>query len=280
MPTNDLILLDALVEERKQDIAPESSAPDFFEQFAAEQVLKNFDLSYEEIEQGDVDGGDDGGIDRFYSFLDGELITDDTSADNVRRNPDLEIFVIQVKQSKGFSENALLRINRTLGDLFNLKKPLSELANTYNASLLGTIENLRRVYHSISTKFPKITVSVYYASRGTEIHPKVEDFKNDLRNTLDGLFSECFFEMQFLTAGKLVELYRKSQRAEPSFHNHLHARHERQRHRLHLLKRACRQSLFHTWHAPRRDRQLPYPQTHQDGHGSKVSGKAATDGER
>ncbi len=37
--------------------------------FSAEQVLKDDDLSYEELASGIIDGGGDGGIDSLYLFV-------------------------------------------------------------------------------------------------------------------------------------------------------------------------------------------------------------------
>src|ERR1700735_3676862 len=51
-----------------------------FERYTAEQVLKDYDLSNEEIESGDFGGGDDGGIDLFYLFMHHQLITLATAA--------------------------------------------------------------------------------------------------------------------------------------------------------------------------------------------------------
>ena len=63
MSNNDQIILDSVLEQQRQQLAPEISQAEFFEVFAAEQALKDYDLSYEEIRSGIVDGGADGGID-------------------------------------------------------------------------------------------------------------------------------------------------------------------------------------------------------------------------
>jgi hypothetical protein len=44
-----------------------------FAYFGFEQVLKDYDLSREEIESGWVDSRDDGGIDGFYTLVNGHL---------------------------------------------------------------------------------------------------------------------------------------------------------------------------------------------------------------
>ncbi len=48
MSNNDLLLLDKLLEQRRDDIGEGMADDEFFELFSAEQVLKDDDLSYEE----------------------------------------------------------------------------------------------------------------------------------------------------------------------------------------------------------------------------------------
>ena len=48
--------------------APEMEPSAYFEVFCTEQLLKDFDLSYEEIEAGIVDGEHDGGVDSVFAW--------------------------------------------------------------------------------------------------------------------------------------------------------------------------------------------------------------------
>jgi hypothetical protein len=63
MATNDGIILDQVLERQRQTLAPGLDAAAYFEVLTAEQLLKDYDLSYDEIESGIVAGGGDGGID-------------------------------------------------------------------------------------------------------------------------------------------------------------------------------------------------------------------------
>ena len=78
MSNNDLILFEAILERNHQAQAPAKKPEEFFELFAAEQVLKDLDLSYEELESGLVAGSNDCGIDGLYVFVNGELVQEDT----------------------------------------------------------------------------------------------------------------------------------------------------------------------------------------------------------
>ncbi|MGH8028157.1 MAG: hypothetical protein ACREO0_15675, partial [Pseudoxanthomonas sp.] len=77
MANNDQLLLDKIVEDQRIHRAPTTSYADFFEQYVAEQLLKDFDLSDDEIESGLTGGGHDGGIDAIYTIANGELVQED-----------------------------------------------------------------------------------------------------------------------------------------------------------------------------------------------------------
>lgn len=68
------IILKNLVHQLNQEIAPELHENEYFELFYNEQILKEYDLSYEEIEAGTVGQGADGGIDGIFIFVNNTLI--------------------------------------------------------------------------------------------------------------------------------------------------------------------------------------------------------------
>ena len=63
MAANDRTILNELLEQYRNELVIQDSASDFFAYFSAEQALKEFDLSYDEIDSGLVGDGGDGGID-------------------------------------------------------------------------------------------------------------------------------------------------------------------------------------------------------------------------
>lgn len=69
MAKNDKILIDGIIDERVENKIPSDKRDEVFEYFAFEQILKDYDLSHEELISGSVDGRNDGGIDGFYIFL-------------------------------------------------------------------------------------------------------------------------------------------------------------------------------------------------------------------
>jgi len=125
MASNDQIILDQVLDQQRENIAPTLDQATYFEMFAAEQVLKDYDLSYDEIESGIVAGGGDGGIDGFYAFTNGELLQEDSDVSELRKNIQIDVILLQAKTGAGFSEAAMDKFVAATDDLFDLSKPLT-----------------------------------------------------------------------------------------------------------------------------------------------------------
>ena len=69
MAKNDLILIDSIIEERVSLKLPSEKKDEVFEFLVYEQVLKEYDLSVDDIKAGSVDGRNDGGIDAIYVLV-------------------------------------------------------------------------------------------------------------------------------------------------------------------------------------------------------------------
>ena len=97
---NDILILDSILERNK---IPELSDKENFEIFAFEQILKDYELSYEELSLGKI--GEDSGIGLFI-FLNDELVDDEFIEGDIKiediKNLNMRVFLICVKNS--FSE--------------------------------------------------------------------------------------------------------------------------------------------------------------------------------
>lgn len=118
--SNDVILLNSLLEQLKLEVAPEMKDDDYFEIFVNEQILKNYELSYDEMLKGIVDNGGDGGIDGIHIFINGELLQEDTDLNIFKKDIKFDIFIIQSKNQSGFHEDAILKMFSSAKDLFDL----------------------------------------------------------------------------------------------------------------------------------------------------------------
>jgi hypothetical protein len=132
MANNDQIILDQILEQQRAQRSPSASKSSFFESYVVEQVLKDADLSDEEIESGLVGDGGDGGIDGIYIFANGDLVREDFDVSTLKKNISLEVVIIQSKTSAGFDEEALNRFVAVTNDLFDLSKTIESFETVYN----------------------------------------------------------------------------------------------------------------------------------------------------
>src|SRR5947209_1816226 len=100
MPESDVKTFDLHYETWRADRLTGLTGVKPFEFFCADQVLKDRSLSDAEILSGQVDGGDDGGVDSFYCFINGVLLDDTTPIDS-RAGGDVELKIIQSKEHSG-----------------------------------------------------------------------------------------------------------------------------------------------------------------------------------
>lgn len=110
MSKNAQILLENLIEQEFQGNESYGNISDYFEFFSASQILKNQGLSDDEIENGIVGKGLDGGCDSIYLFLNNLLITPDI-VEHISAPKDsiLELIIIQSKKTTSFGEDAIMK---------------------------------------------------------------------------------------------------------------------------------------------------------------------------
>jgi hypothetical protein len=118
--------------------------------------------------------------------------------------------MIQSKTTSSFSEAAIDRLISATTDLFDLSRPLDELRAVYNPSLLEAVKRFRSTYQMLASRFPKLSLLYYYATKGSQLHPNVERKIGRLRETVMHLFSSSEFKIEFLGARNLLDLARRS----------------------------------------------------------------------
>lgn len=114
--TNNQLLLKECIKQEYEDATGYSDMNNYFEHFAASQVLKDFNLSDEEIDNGNSGGGNDGGCDNLYVFLNDELITADQIENlNAARGSYLDFYILQAKNVTSFGEDAIMKWKKRFG---------------------------------------------------------------------------------------------------------------------------------------------------------------------
>lgn len=207
--TNNQVILDRLIQEELSASNGKFSHSEYFEIYAASQILKDYDLSYDAIAAGIVGQGGDGGIDSIYTFVNGELLEEDTSINANHKRSHIELIIIQSKTSSGFDEGAITKFRESAEDLFNLNADLKEFSTRYHSVLIDKVILFREAINLLVRVFPHIQIRYFYVTQGEEIHPNVSNKAGKLKTSILNLFSNADFSFEFVTATRLLELSRE-----------------------------------------------------------------------
>jgi hypothetical protein len=210
MASNDLVLLNQLLDQRLSEIGQGLTDDEYFEVFSAEQVLKDDDLSYEELASGIIDGGGDGGVDSLYFFVNGVPFNEELDIASHKKGVRLRMVLIQSKTSPGFSESAIEKMISSARDLFDLNKDPQGLVAVYNQDLIKRMLQFRKTFLDLASKFPSVGFEYAYVTKGIEVHPNVERKVQLLEQTIKSFFNPVSFSFKFLKAADLLASARRS----------------------------------------------------------------------
>ncbi|MCF7629396.1 MAG: AIPR family protein [Dorea formicigenerans] len=208
MSKNAQILLESLIEQEFQNNDNYSSISDYFEFFSASQILKNQGLSDDEVDNGIVGKGLDGGCDSIYLFLNNLLITPDV-VEHISAPKDsiLEMIIIQSKKTTSFGEDAVMKWKTISGNLLDLSKTTTDFMTRYNADVLEAFTTFRDTYTRLITSRVKLKFKFYYATLASELHPNVIQQAEELKDTIKGLFPNAVVEVIFVDSDALFDMY-------------------------------------------------------------------------
>lgn len=206
--TNDQIILERIIQEKCAESNDELSIAEYFEIYSASEILKDHELTYDDISYGIVGDGGDGGIDSIYTFLNGELLKEDTEINQNQKKNSIELVVIQSKLSNSFKEDAIIKFRESAEDLFNLANNLDNFTSRYNSDLIDKSRLFRNAYSKLAGTFPQIEIHYYYVTQGTEVHPNVDGKVPKLKEDIGEMFGGAKFSFDFVGASKLLEMTR------------------------------------------------------------------------
>ena len=212
MVNNELVLLDQILDQRQAERPAAIKDDDAFELFACEQALRYRDLSPEEITDGVVGGGNDGGIDGVYVFLGDVLLSEDSDVfDNdfipgkVSPGTRLELWMVQAKREVSFTETAIEKVADSARRLLSLAEYESELCELYSPALVTRTGFFRQALRALATRHPHVVIYFVYATRGRteDINTKVRIKGRDLEVQLAGVMPGAEGKVEFLGAAEL-----------------------------------------------------------------------------
>ena len=206
--TNNQLLLEECIKQEFEEVSGYSDISNYFEHFAATQILKDFNLSDEEIDCGNSGKGHDGGCDNVYVFLNDELITSDQIEDlNAGKGAYLDFYILQTKKSHSFGEAAIMRWKTISENLLNMSNELETYSDRYNELILETFGIFRNARTKLARIQPKIRFFYYYITLGTEIHPNVQKQADELIYIVKKYYPLAEVKVDFVTADQLMDMY-------------------------------------------------------------------------
>lgn len=212
MAKNDIILLDGIVDQRLLQELPSRDRGEVFEYLVLEELLKDYDLSRDELDAGWIDGRNDGGVDGFYIFINGHLLEDDGDFQWPRANASIDVWLITCKHHATFQQAPLDCLLATIQEVFDLSIAIDELHGSYSNELIELRSLFHLAYRRLSIGRPILRFQIAYASRGdsSDVGESVESRSRQIEGIMSGLFSSCSVKFYFTGAMELVALHRKT----------------------------------------------------------------------
>ena len=210
MAKNDLILLDQIVSDAASAQSIDYSSS-YFESFALHQLLKDRELTSDEVQICMMDGRNDGGIDAWLLFIDGDLVLDTADVSAKKNASSIELVIFTCKHHETFRLEPLISLHTAITELFDLSIKEDSLTQNYHAGLINARAAFKHALVKTAQANPKVSFEFYYISRGdsNNVGNALQSRATTLENTVHSLFSDCTVSMSFCGATEILLAYRK-----------------------------------------------------------------------
>ena len=212
MGRNDVIIVDNMIDQLVQrENATSSERGDAFQRMAIEFVLGHTTPTTEDLDEGIVDGANDGGIDGFFISVNGSLVTDPSSTTWPRTGIELEVWICTCKYQDTFRQAPLDNLYSTLVELMDFSIAGVDLQGRYSESMLSRRTHWMYAYRKTAHRLSSFVVNIDYISRGDtqKLGESVIARARQIENATRSCFSNCAVRFRFFGATELVQLSRK-----------------------------------------------------------------------
>ncbi|MEY9953062.1 AIPR family protein [Leifsonia sp. EB34] len=207
MGANDVVLLEDMVERSRRETEGFNAA----EQeayFVSWHYLSKYRPSHDDVLSGIVDGTRDGGVDSIHLFANGYYLRDGVNVGALGRNPQLDLVLIQVKNTRGFGEGAVDKLIVHLPKLLDFARDEQALARQFNPRIIEITRRFLDTYRAMD--MPRLRISVAFAAlKAEQIHANVELKAQQLEETLKTCFGNCEPAVHLLDAASIANLARE-----------------------------------------------------------------------
>lgn len=206
--TNSQILIKECVAQSFRDSDEYDDEASFFEYFSSSQILKDYDLSDDEIENGIVGSSGDGGCDSIYIFLNKNLVLPDQIDPIIpSKESKVEMVIIQSKRETSFKESAIQKWKDVSNNLLSLSNSLSDFTTRYNDDVRESFGFFRDLYTKLLRSRVKLEFKYIYVSYAEELHPNVKQQAEELKGLVCKLFPNAKVNIEFVGAAELYDKY-------------------------------------------------------------------------
>lgn len=189
LTTNSQRILAEMVKQDFIDTEAYSDEAQFFDFFAAKQIMKRAELSDEEVEKGVLGSGNDGGCDAIYTLFNNAYVAEDALDDiTATKESSIEFVIIQAKRETSFGEDALMKWKTTAGNLLEIGIDDAQYAGRYSEDILAAFTLFRDLYVKVLRSTPRLNISFHYATYATDVHPNVQAQADELKAMVHRLF--------------------------------------------------------------------------------------------
>jgi hypothetical protein len=207
MAANDVVLLKERIEASRTETdgltASEQEA-----YFFARHYLKAYVPTHDDLLAGVVDGSNDGGFDGIYIFVNGNCVRDDVPLRGMGFGADLQLVMLQVKNTTGFGEDAVDKVIVHLPELLAFDRDEKALSHRFNHRVIEITRRFLRVLQEL--EMPELSIYVAFASLRApdRPHPNVVAKGSSLASAVQRCFGTCTPDVHFLDAAAIGEFTR------------------------------------------------------------------------
>lgn len=205
---NSTIILNGCIEKFKSENDLTLNESEVFELFSLSQILKNEDVSFENLMDSITDGGQDGGIDSIVLLHNGEYIDDDSEY-KCKSSSVTKLIITQCKTEKTFKESSIDKLVSTFPILFNLDANEDNLQKRFNPQIIDKINVFKDLWTKTIVGGGKIEVSVNYAcmANDIEISSSFKSKREQLKVMCKELFSTDKVVFNCYSSKELLSLF-------------------------------------------------------------------------
>jgi len=185
----DLDALNTHFANWKRERLPKSTSDKAFERFCAEQVLKDYELTDEEITSGACGGTDDGGVDGLFFFAGRKLIGPQVDVPDEASSATL-LIMQATAGAGGFSETRIERFETFARDLLDYQTSPDKISHLDQASR-RLISTFRTAYATMAGRKHSLDVVFYYVAktsitpdRNSKVHSRYKHLERFVKSQL------------------------------------------------------------------------------------------------